>query len=826
MEEQETRFGAGRIRIDWRAREVWVDGRQEGVGDRALDLLAALLARRGEVLAKPELMASAWPGLVVADGNLHVQVNALRRLLGAEAIVNVRGRGYALVLQPDPPPGQVLFGREQDLAAVVAQLERQDARWLTLHGPGGVGKTRLAAAALQAVAHRFDLVRRIDLAPLRDAERLPDTLLHAFGLQPLGAASPTELLAEHLHQRSCLLLLDNLEQLRSGAPWLQALLDAAPTLKLLATSRVLLQQPHEAAFAVLPLAGPAADEPAASALRRAAMQLFVQRAAEAGQDLTRDEAELAAAIELCARLDGLPLALELAAARLKVLSARALREQVARLPQWLGAGADAPEHRQRSFADSLQWSLELLQPGTAQTLAQLALCEGGFDAEAAAVLGGAPGLAATLDRLGELIDHHLLQRRDDAAGRARYSMLEPVRDCARERLERSGLSAGVADAHAAHYAALAALGDRELRSGRRLAMLARLESERGNLRAALHHLLHVRRDAARALALAADSAWWWYFSGTLVEGRQWLAAALALPLADDPAHRSIRARALTGEAKMALYLGDFAGAAERAAQAVALAREAGADEVLAYALYHLAIPTQVRSQAAGLALYDEALALFTQRADDWGIALATIYGGIPLSFMPEQAAAARERLLDGQRRFQALGDAWGAAVADHYLGLMALRRGELEAATLHMRAVHEVSLALNDGFRIANGHHQAGRIALAAGRHAEADAEFLRAIETHMAQGRYGYATQLLNHAARQAMRAGDERRAARLIGAASVDRGPIIVPMFLPDELAGFTAAREQLRTKLGAAAFDKLVAEGRALTLAQGLALARERG
>lgn len=820
-------FGDGRIEVDLLERKLYVGGRVAAVGSRSFDLLATLLRHRGRICTKADLLQAVWPGMVVEENNLHVQVTALRKLLGAAAVANVHGRGYAWTIKPDVPAAHALFGREALLAAASALLAAPSTRLLTLHGPGGVGKTRMAQALLEHAAPLRDGQLLVELAPFTPDVDLADSLARALGLSPNDTVTPLSQLLGHLAKRQMLLVLDNVEHLPGIPPLLRQLLADCPLLKVLTTSRARTKLEQEVTLEVPPLPVPQAGAESASS-HNAALRLFLQRASDFGQPLADHPRALLAAADICRRLDGLPLALELAAARLRLMSATVLREQIERSHRVVGAGNDISPGRQRSLHDTLRWSAGLLSPGAQSMLCRLGVFRGGFDLSAALTVAtdahALPDLATALDRLTELVDMHLVQRQDGADGQTRYTMLETIRQFAMETLLENGEADATALRHARWFTQFAETHDRALRSRQRKTALVALAIEQSNLRSALGHLVHQRHDAPAALRLVGAMSWAWYFAGTMREGRQWQNDALALPVATDATAASsandvriLRARVLSGACRLLLYLDDIRSAVSAGQEAVALARASGDPELLAYALFHLAIPTRRESPDASVALHDEAHALFVHVGDAWGQALTTCYGGIPLAFDTQQQAAALQRLSEGRRLFEQLDDDWGCNVADQYLSVMALRRGDLGEAEQRAQNVYRTARALDDGFRLVSAMHQLGRVAIAAGRFAEAEALLLHAAQVNAEQGRHGYAAYLLRHCARLLARRGEDRLAARVFGAASVDHWPLLIPNVLPEEAQALDTAHEGVRTHLGQRVFAECYAQGQDWSLDQ---------
>ena len=354
------------MHIDANTRQLWVNGQAAKLGGRAFDLLLALFERRELLVSKQELLNVVWPGLIVEENDLQVHVMTLRRLLGAQAISTVSGRGYRFTLVADAdasppaegvgaaslsaafPPSRAddLIGRADFLQQVVAQLLAPDTRLLTLTGPGGSGKTRVGLSASAQLASSFaDGSCVVLLAPVRDSRQLMAAVATALGLQEAGAVSLAELVKGYLQPRQVLLLLDNLEHLPDAAAPVAELLQTCPRLKVLVTSRVRLPLAQEQQLPVPPLDLPVSSA-AQDVLRSGAVALFVARAAALGRNVLAQPNELHAVVQICRRLDGLPLAIELAAARLRVLTPTALAARLHHsLPLLKGGHADAPLRR-------------------------------------------------------------------------------------------------------------------------------------------------------------------------------------------------------------------------------------------------------------------------------------------------------------------------------------------------------------------------------------------------------------------------------------------------------------------------------------------------
>ena len=621
------RFGSFELRRTERV--LLSQGSTVPLGSRALDVLLALVARAGELVTKEALLDTAWPGLVVEEANVHVAVSQLRKALGKAAIATVGGLGYRFVLplyseRPAAPglpqPRTAFVGRQAELADAAAQL--QGTRLLTLVAMGGMGKTRLALQLAQALHGRYaDGVCFIDLQPLQDGSAVPGAVARVLALAAAGnatAAASTAALLLHLQTRRTLLVLDNCEHVLPAVQLLlAALLAQAAGVSVLATSRQALELTGERVFALRPLALPAAHAQAHAALACESVQLFMQRVLADNPGFVVDSHSAPLLADICRRLDGIPLALELAAARIKMLSLQQLHTLLAQRFELLSRSGPGGSARQQTLQDVLQWSHDHLA-APEQALAQaVAVCSGGFDLDTAVALSQAVAAAsepvagpctapatepateiatepatapataspvAVLDSLAQLADRALLHVSHGAAA-ARYGLLETVREYLLARLSSSGQLHAVRQRHLAHFHALALRAEKATASGTDAARWALcLDTERDNLLSALAWCQQ-HGSAQTGLEMVAALKNFWFASGWLEPGLQAAEQALARLPADRPTLLSARVQRLA--AQLCLFMSRLDEGAVHARRALAasqsLGDEAGAAAALCFA---------------------------------------------------------------------------------------------------------------------------------------------------------------------------------------------------------------------------------------------------
>jgi predicted ATPase/DNA-binding CsgD family transcriptional regulator len=717
-----------------------------------------------------------------------------------------------------------LIGREREVAAARALLLEEAAPLLTIVGPGGVGKTRLAIAVAQEVETAFEAgAAFVELAPVRDPELLPSTVATALGISTTRR-KVMDAIIPHLRARQCLLLLDNCEHLIQSAATLAAmLLSACPALQILATSRAPLHVRGEHLLQAMPLAIPDPGVIRLEEVRRTpAVRLFAHAARAARSDFTLDEQNAAVVAAICRELDGLPLAIELASARSGLLSPSAMLALMSQRLRLLTRGPRDASPRHQTLRDTIAWSHDLLQEPERIVMRRLAVFAGGFTLPAAgavATAGAHPDIDL-LDALAPLVDQSLLVRHEDLGGEARFRMLETIREFAQERLGESGEEAAIRAAHAAFFLDIAEDAEPRLRGADQSLWLTRLEADHANLRAALHWFVD-RGNLERALRLAGALELFWRRHGHFTEGRQWLEGLLAEGAGGDarPVPPAVRARGAHAAGTLAWSQGDFTRARSHLEVSRELFDAAGDERAVAYTLYNLASQVKLQGDFARAAdLYREGLARYEAMADDWGIATLR-HATASLALDSGDFECAERQLTGTVELARSVGDRWLLGAVLSNLGMALARQGELERAEPLLAEALALFHAIGERRWIAHTRSFQGLLATWRGDHDAALAAFREALGLAVELDVRFYIAEILERMAALIIASGAAEPAARLLGAAGALRECLAAPP-LPIDRVTRDQALDAARSMLGDATIAASFAAGRTLPLHEAVA------
>ena len=612
------------------------------------------------------------------------------------------------------------IGRRREVAEAGRLLAAN--RLLTLTGPGGTGKTRLSLQVAAEVADQFrDGVFFVPLEPISDPALVPSTIAATLGVQDSSNRPALDRLLDHLKDRQVLLVLDNFEQVVGGAPAVGEILRASPGSKAIVTSRAPLRVSGEQEFAVPPLGLPPSASAGVEALTQyEGVTLFIERAIAVRSDFQVTNANAPAVAMICSRLDGLPLAIELAAARIRLLPPEAILERLEhRLSLPGGVVARDLPARQQTLRGAIAWSHDLLDEAGKRLYARCGVFVGGFGlTEAELICGPAEELGIdVLDGLASLADQSLL-RQDDVGGQPRFRMLETIREFALEQLASSGEETEIRRRHAEAYLALVRGAEPELLGKDQTRWLDVLEREHDNIRAAL---TWASESGEVEMAVAIASSFWrfWHMRGHLGEGASRMASLMDLTRdSDDP---ELRFRMLTTMGGVVYWQGELPTAATYYDGALAIARELGDRKRLADALYNAAFPYFVSSADLPRAgeYAAEGLALFRELGDEAGIAKA-LWAVANVHRLRAEYQSAIPVLEEAADRFRRLGDQFNLAWSLHTLGLVYFHLDDMATAARYWRESLETFAAARDVSGIAMGFDNHASIASRAGDHIRA----------------------------------------------------------------------------------------------------------
>ncbi|MFO7545151.1 MAG: tetratricopeptide repeat protein [Trueperaceae bacterium] len=745
----------------------------EGNVRRAADIAVEALDLPGAPELDPEELERLHRVLITCDSPRAAEVRREAAELGialehrmdeARAMLRrvVRGQRAAPRFRlPQPPTSFV--GRDAELLALAALIRRDDVRLVTITGLGGIGKSRLAASVAAEEIGRDpfgDAVGFVRLDTVTDSERIADAVADQLALRRDDGEGPLAALARELGDAPLLLVLDNVEHLVAGAGRVADLLETCPRATLLVTSRVRLGLTDEQLFPIegLPFA---TDGPPADAMYSDALQLFVQRAKRVHRDFAVEPADLPHVREICRRVEGSPLAIELAAPWVRAIPVEAIAEEIGRHLDFLTASSRDVPYRQRSLRATFEHSWELLTPAERRALERLSVFVDGFDR-----LGATRVAGASIPLLAALVDSSLIRHLPDG----RYTQHPLAHSFAREKLARESENERDArSAHAAYHRTLVEEEEHALKGAGQAQALARLDLAYLDVRATLEWFVSEGR-AQRAQGTAGALWQYWSIRGRLTEGRQWYRAALELGDAD--AATTERGKALSGAGVLAFMQADYDEARRLHEAAADVRRQLGEDWGVAASLYNLA------SVHAVLGDLDTAAPIF------------------------EKCVTA----------FRALGNAWSVALALGNLGVLRSARGDLDAAAACYEESLELRRAAGDTLGVAETLVHLGNLSRRRGDEGAALVQLRSALALAVDAGERSALPPVLEAFASLFLASGDPLRAVRIWGAVTRERETLELPL-QADKVEAHARLRADARDAVGAAAYARAWGEGESL-------------
>lgn len=762
--------------LDVKEKVLLRDGKPLPITPKVFQMLFVLVENHGQLVEKDELMKSVWADSFVEEGNIAYTIRFLRKALNDDSqnsrfIETVPRRGYRFIAKvkevsgrgnvaapsnisapPRPsvsesplPPNNLpenlspIIGREKEITAIRDLLQSENVQLVTMTGIGGTGKTRLAQAVARRLLINFDnCVFFVELAVVTDAELVASSIAQTLGVKEAGGKPILEILKDFLRDKRMLIVVDNFEQVIDAAPKIAELLSAAAKLKILITSRVPLHLSAEREFSVPPLAVPAAnlfDDYLPSHLLHSdllddlqkyeAVKLFIERARNAKSNFALTAENARSVAEISAHLEGLPLAIELAAARVKILSPQLILTKLENRLKLLTGGARDLPARQQTMRGAIEWSYELLSEDEKRLFRRLAVFSGGFTIESAEAVCAIYELQITndepsedqilktadqiefLDLITSLVDQNLLVVKEQADGESRFRMLEVVREYALESLEAKEEAGAMRRSHAAYFLALGEAAEPDLQGEQVVECLNRLEEEHDNLRAVLRW--SCKQNIQIATRLAASLRSFWILRGHLKEGRQWFEEASKLG-GNIPA--AVHLKLLIGAGNMAQFQGDYKTAQKMYEEGLAVSKKSGDRRQVALSNRSLGAIAQRQGNFTAARKYvEESLAISRMLNDLFGIAASLNRLG-DIANTEGDYMAARPLIEESLAINKQCGNKASVSNSLSNLGTVAFGEGDFKAARSHFAEALAMARVL--GLKIVISYALDGFAALAA----------------------------------------------------------------------------------------------------------------
>lgn len=715
------------------------------------------------------------------------------------------------------------IGRQKELEELQELLK--NTHLLTLTGPGGSGKTRLALqVASEMIEHFRNGVFFVALAPISDEKLVASTIAQPLGIKETAGRSIAESLQEYLRSKSLLLILDNFEQVIAAAPLVAQLLAACHELRILITSREGLRISGEREYPIPPLPLPNLAEVSSieSLSQYAAVQLFIQRAKAVKPDFQLTNEAAPAVAEICHRLDGLPLAIELAAARIRLFSPRTMLDRLSNRLEFLsGGGRDLPA-RQQTLRNAIVWSYDLLNEHEQRLFRRLSVFTGGCMLDAVEALAENPlDRVSVVGELGSLLDKSLLRQIDDAYGEPRFIMLELLREFGLEQLAASGEQKQIRRWHAQFFLLLAEQAESKLESAEQLEWVNRMEQEHGNLRSALTWSMNANSAQEICLRLATTLGLFWEVRGYFSEGRERVSAVLNTAFAQG--QTLSRARLLARAAELAYRQSDYPATISFAGESLEICRQLGDQQGTASALIKLGnAATEAGDYKTAAEYLEESLEIWRALDDKHGTARVLISLGW-VALRPGDYPLAKARLEEALSISRELGDTRSIGFELSGLGEVALRQGDYARATQLLEESLALRRQLGNKWGVGVSLGTLGWVAICEGDWVRARERLWESLQVRQEIGDKGGSAWCLERLAEMALAHGKPEKAVHLLSAAAALRisiGSIIDPADQED----YDSKLNTLRAELGVSRFAKLWDEGNALTLEQAVAHALE--